>query len=72
MNIATASQLPLDFPKDPDVDGPTILRVVPVTEPAPVERLATVHRLVTTCWPPSRPSWGLFAVRQGRSESDLP
>ena len=47
MNIATASQLPFDFPKDPDVDGPTILRVVPVTEPAPVERLATVHRLVT-------------------------
>ena len=47
MNTATASQLPIDFPECPDVDGSTILRVVPPTEPAPVERLATVHRLVT-------------------------
>ena len=46
MNTATASQLPIDFPECPDVDGSTILRVVPATEPAPVERLATVHRLV--------------------------
>ncbi len=47
MNTAIASQLPFDFLEYPDVDGPTILRVVPPTEPAPTERLASVHRLVT-------------------------
>jgi LysM repeat protein len=47
MNTATASQLPLDFPRFPDVESPTLLRVVPPVEPAPAERLATVHRLVT-------------------------
>ncbi|GIS99689.1 MAG: hypothetical protein CM1200mP26_14020 [Acidimicrobiales bacterium] len=33
MNTATASQLPIDFPECPDVDGLTILRVVPPPEP---------------------------------------
>ncbi|SVD63949.1 uncharacterized protein METZ01_LOCUS416803, partial [marine metagenome] len=47
MNTATASQLPFDFLEVPDVDGPTIFRVVPAPEPGPAERLATVHRLVT-------------------------
>jgi len=47
MNTATASQLPFDFPHFPDVDGPTLLRVVPVDEPTQPERLASVHRLVT-------------------------
>jgi LysM repeat protein len=47
MNTATVSQHPLDFPPIPDVESPTLLRVVPSLEPAPVERLATVHRLVT-------------------------
>ena len=47
MNTATASQLPFDPPELSDFDGPTILRVVPATEPTPTERLAIVHRLVT-------------------------
>jgi len=47
MNTATVSQLPLDFPRFPDVKSSTFLRVVPPVEPAPAERLATVHRLVT-------------------------
>jgi len=46
MNTATASQLPFDFPRFPDVDGPTLLRVVPADEPTQPERLASVHRLV--------------------------
>ncbi len=47
MTTATAAQLPFDFPSFPDVEAPTLLRVVPSSDPAPVERLATVHRLVT-------------------------
>ena len=47
MNTATVSQLPLDSPRFPDVESQTLLWVVPSVEPAPVERLATVHRLVT-------------------------
>ena len=42
MNTATVSQLPLDFPRFPDVESPTLLRVVPSVELAPVE--ATAHR----------------------------
>ena len=47
MTTATAAQLPFDFPRFPDVEAPTLLQVVPSSDPAPVERLATVHRLVT-------------------------
>ena len=57
MNTATVSQLPLDFPRYPEADAPTILRAVPpvlsgtvlsgTVESGTGERLATVHRLVT-------------------------
>ena len=47
MNTATVSQLPLDSPRFPDVESQALLWVVPSVEPEPVERLATVHRLVT-------------------------
>ncbi len=57
MNTATVSQLPLEFPRYPEVAAPTFLRAVPpvlsgtvesgTVESGTGERLATVHRLVT-------------------------
>ncbi|GIT47197.1 MAG: hypothetical protein Ct9H300mP12_17820 [Acidimicrobiales bacterium] len=46
--------------------------VVPPTEPAPVERLATVHRLVTDVLAAEPAVVGAVRRQKGRSEPGLP